>query len=425
MNSCAICLEPLSSNSAVGTCVPCGHCFHVECFDGWKAVGVSRSNKHSMKCPTCNTKTNHFCRLYLDFNNNDNDANNDDSSEDSIDSENENECFDESNDNEELESITALQGELQGRERSVVDLTGTCGSNGSRNKYKEKLRRLKDTYSRTNTQLTEIVEENRKLSKICGKNRVELSECTNLLQEKEVCRKSLQRAYESLHLECVRLKNKLEESIQKLTDEKDSNRKNNNELQKLKDSYQRDITRAQANSLKEVQGILEQHPKIVNENSTLREIIRRKEDEIEMLRRKSGLLKRSSDTINLSSSQNTKRALKLAQQFHAMADESHHQNTMIHVKKAARVEEASASVNPSIMSSHAARMSRACSTSRPIGPLTDASDILNGADRSQHHKRMKDNNISKQRMLQLNSSSNRHELRENIFRNQDNFFRKK
>jgi Ring finger domain len=62
---CPICLEAIwAPNYTVGTCVPCGHCIHVECYDSWKARG---SNLESTKCPTCNTPSSTFCRLYVDL----------------------------------------------------------------------------------------------------------------------------------------------------------------------------------------------------------------------------------------------------------------------------------------------------------------------------------------------------------------------
>jgi Ring finger domain len=401
MNSCAICLDPLSSKSA-GTCVPCGHCFHVECFDGWKAASHS---KQSSKCPTCNTKAKTFCRLYLDFNqnNNANDSESDSVSEESCEGSND--------------------GEFVEREREVTDLTCSRGmSNNSRNKYKEKLRRLKDLYSRTNAQLKEKTEEHRNLSSVCEKNRVELSDVTNSFHQEIEIRTALERKNESLNLQCIRLKNEIKESLQKIKDENKAARTISSKLKMLEDSYQRDIANAQANSLKEVKGILEQYPKVVNENKVLKEIIRNKDDKIGMLRKQSGF-KRSSDTDNNYPCNSAKRALKVAQMLD-QHDDSHRsiqipmiRSKNIHKRKNSdadssmpsndaksalkvaqmlhqeitddahrnthrKKQEDGFSVDPYMMTSHAARISRACNI-RLIGKLTDACDLLNGADRSQ------------------------------------------
>ena len=65
---CPICLEPLVQNDdslRIGATVPCGHCFHVTC---WKQSFASASNQrrsNARNCPTCNSVTKVFMRLYL------------------------------------------------------------------------------------------------------------------------------------------------------------------------------------------------------------------------------------------------------------------------------------------------------------------------------------------------------------------------
>mmetsp|Transcript_21282 Transcript_21282/g.50322 ORF Transcript_21282/g.50322 Transcript_21282/m.50322 type:complete len:531 (+) Transcript_21282:295-1887(+) len=46
----------------IGAAVPCGHLFHYECFSMWQASRVYGS----VKCPTCNVQTQNCVRLYLD-----------------------------------------------------------------------------------------------------------------------------------------------------------------------------------------------------------------------------------------------------------------------------------------------------------------------------------------------------------------------
>ena len=64
------------STSAIGTTVPCGHCLHVHCWDGWMAASMNKMNHHhhhsswdgrrpSTKCPMCNSATTAFVRLFL------------------------------------------------------------------------------------------------------------------------------------------------------------------------------------------------------------------------------------------------------------------------------------------------------------------------------------------------------------------------
>ncbi len=63
-NECPICLESLLSSASekIGVTVPCGHCFHWDCFQEWQ----SRSNHHFITpCPTCARQTHNFIRIYL------------------------------------------------------------------------------------------------------------------------------------------------------------------------------------------------------------------------------------------------------------------------------------------------------------------------------------------------------------------------
>ncbi len=69
-NTCSICLEPLlgasSSTSAsasedfVGAVVPCGHCFHSNCFALWRA-----NKGKNCKCPNCNKPAKQCLRLFI------------------------------------------------------------------------------------------------------------------------------------------------------------------------------------------------------------------------------------------------------------------------------------------------------------------------------------------------------------------------
>jgi len=65
-------LESLVSTSPskeIGATVPCGHLFHVECFQKWhshKKNTSTRQTDHHCNCPTCNKETLDFVRLYLD-----------------------------------------------------------------------------------------------------------------------------------------------------------------------------------------------------------------------------------------------------------------------------------------------------------------------------------------------------------------------
>lgn len=48
------------SSKKIGTTVPCGHCFHAECFEMWKAA-----KRGACKCPNCNVTSKIFLTLFL------------------------------------------------------------------------------------------------------------------------------------------------------------------------------------------------------------------------------------------------------------------------------------------------------------------------------------------------------------------------
>jgi len=66
-NSCSICLDHLATDP-IGATTPCGHCFHVHCFENWKqsSLGSARAGGN-VKCPLCNNRTAEFHRLFLDL----------------------------------------------------------------------------------------------------------------------------------------------------------------------------------------------------------------------------------------------------------------------------------------------------------------------------------------------------------------------
>ena len=64
-DECAICLESLVSEEQIGVSNPCGHPFHVHCFEEWKQH--SDDLKRICKCPTCNKKTKTFLPIFINF----------------------------------------------------------------------------------------------------------------------------------------------------------------------------------------------------------------------------------------------------------------------------------------------------------------------------------------------------------------------
>lgn len=73
--SCVICCSDFNGSS-IGTCIPCGHCFHEECFDRWEATqhvleienedDDVLSDEGKVTCPMCMQGVSQFQRIFLD-----------------------------------------------------------------------------------------------------------------------------------------------------------------------------------------------------------------------------------------------------------------------------------------------------------------------------------------------------------------------
>jgi chromosome segregation ATPase len=64
---CDICFKSFA-NSAIGTTIPCGHIFHMKCFEAWTADRRSARTRTKFLCPSCNESCScdkPFIRLYL------------------------------------------------------------------------------------------------------------------------------------------------------------------------------------------------------------------------------------------------------------------------------------------------------------------------------------------------------------------------
>lgn len=69
-NECPICMEPLlfnnnNDNIVIGTTVPCGHCFHWDCFQQYYRNHQQQESGSFPTCPVCQEMTFSFIRIYL------------------------------------------------------------------------------------------------------------------------------------------------------------------------------------------------------------------------------------------------------------------------------------------------------------------------------------------------------------------------
>lgn len=63
VEKCPICQEDLLDN--IGVAIPCGHCFHRDCYEKFKQNCQQRDKLH--RCCVCKKKTKRFCNIFLSF----------------------------------------------------------------------------------------------------------------------------------------------------------------------------------------------------------------------------------------------------------------------------------------------------------------------------------------------------------------------
>lgn len=327
-NTCVICLEDLSAG-VIGAAIPCGHCFHLGCFEGWRAsaVGRSHSTLAEVKCPTCNKGARNFCRIYIDLEHrypadDDDDASSSDDDEQDDDEQDETDLSPLQNDGDETDGRTdapthgALVNPPQthvnqplatGSSVEVVEIdsdndqddvpspphppppppaqqsglastqlssaTTSSGSLSRDKKYKFKAKLLKKRVSMVELQRSQQAQESKTLLDKYTAKREELkirdAEYDELLKEWE----KLEREHEGLSLEVVQLRRKkteLSSTLESTTTEKENAVRKLNNMRK---DHARELQRVQANSMKEVQHILSDHPKLTQENKRLKELL--------------------------------------------------------------------------------------------------------------------------------------------------------
>jgi chromosome segregation ATPase len=204
---CAICLETLSSRAVIGSCVPCGHCFHVECYNTWKTTGRSASKT---KCPTCNTESSMFCRLYVDLRDL-NFRSRSKSRKSDVEG-------NESNNDEMNESADTIAAARNGNRNSEVR---------SKIDYKAEIKQLQDNYSGIERQFQQMKEDTR-----CKLRRYRVK-----LQQEVLERESLQRRYDNLQNKYIRLKEERCEMKQTLEKEQNKYRNDRRDWITLREKY--------------------------------------------------------------------------------------------------------------------------------------------------------------------------------------------
>lgn len=303
-NNCVICLESLcSAELPIGTTVPCGHCFHVECFAGWKHSKRGQSQRESLKCPMCNNQTTSFCRIFLDLGAVDDpddgcslssvesaadmgDEEDEEEKDDSAESEekgkndeapSENDtvdviCIDDDDDDDDDEQDT-----------SAGSSSDKPKSSESHNKYRKMAKKLKSRVKMLESERQRLGETHKTLSEQHGRMKLKVQEATGNLVIIQTGMATVQRQVESLSLEITRIRrerNQADSDLQK-TEVKIQNLET--KMREFKKQHAADVERAHTNSMAEVQTILKQNPKLTEENRRLKQEVLRKKERIQQL----------------------------------------------------------------------------------------------------------------------------------------------
>jgi hypothetical protein len=321
-NNCVICLESLcAADNPIGATVPCGHCFHVECFAGWKHSKRGQSQRESLKCPMCNNQTTSFCRIYLDLGAVDDPD--DGCSLSSVESatmgDEEDEEEKEKEDSADSDEIDDNDEAPSEQENGTVDVicidddddnddeqdtsAGSSGDKGksdgsSHNKYRKMAKKLKARVKMLESERQRLGESQRTLSDQYGKLKLEIQEAASNVILIRTGISTLERQVETLRLDITRIRRERDAATSELFAAKSKAQTLETQMVEFKKQYALDVQRAHANSMAEVQTMLNQHPKLTEANRRLKEELLRKEERIQRLEARflSGSLHKNNNT---------------------------------------------------------------------------------------------------------------------------------
>jgi hypothetical protein len=304
-NNCVICLESLcSAEIPIGATVPCGHCFHVECFAGWKHSKRGQSQRESLKCPMCNNQTTSFCRIYLDLGavedpddgcslssveSADMGEEEDEEvkeKEDSAESEEKDDNDEAPPENDTVDVICIDDDDDDDEQDTSAGSSGGKGkSDGSSNdnKYRKMAKKLKSRVKMLESERQRLGESQKTLSDQYGKLKEQIEDAASNVIEIRTSMATLERQVESLRLEITRIRRERDAATSELFQAKSKALKLEAQMVEFKKQYAVAIERAHANSMAEVQTILNQHPKLTESNRRLKEELLRKEERIRRL----------------------------------------------------------------------------------------------------------------------------------------------
>lgn len=281
-NTCVICLESLLEGEGFGAAVPCGHCFHTECFDKWTASRMGSLAGRSIKCPMCNNPTTDFCsKIFVDLKAFEEKINYDDLSlssneefceVDNIEHEDNRYVSDAChNDSDQLQSDKPIEIDLTTTEAVERETKCVVKSQRDDGKYKKMAKQLKRKVTMFESNRKKQAEEQQKLLKRYELERIEREKLFKYVEGLETEKQSYETKMQGVNLELIQVTRLKEKALVDLRTAREKASKAESMLDDVQRRCTKEIERAHTKNMAEFRSILEQQPKLTHENQLLRE----------------------------------------------------------------------------------------------------------------------------------------------------------
>lgn len=300
-NTCSICIEPLLSSKEggdVGTVVPCGHCFHANCFGCWKASQGNRT-----KCPNCNKPAKNFLKIFISLGEDANIGGDDDLSLSSVEQEEEKEgkesSKEPSNSSDEdddppksplSQNTDVAVVDSQNTDIAVVDLTMSPKRSSPKRKrrrdsikdedegtaagdMKKKAKRYKRLFLQKQSQCREQYKQQMELSQKIASTKEELESKDDQIRDLEAQKHEFDLELQGHRLQDVRLNNELKKIKEQYKKEVHAKIEAETKRKDLEARYKNDMTNARSESIAEVKDLLEDVRTRTEENNRLKKLL--------------------------------------------------------------------------------------------------------------------------------------------------------
>jgi hypothetical protein len=258
--------------------------------------------------------------------------------------------------------------------------------NEDTSRMRHKAKRLKKQNKYLEVKSKEIMERERKLLEDFSKTRERLEVMEQERQDKEDAAKSVQRELEHSKLMLKRLERERDTTEKQLSSIRKTALEFEEDLAKMHHSYQYRLKNADARAMKEVRELLDQHPKLVQENHTLKEVMAKKDLYIQALKRKVESLERSvhgrvDQEVREHQSRGNKIAKQVAKDYQEAREHEERRRQQEKLQQARRKESQSETV-ARVAGKNSAHASRVASAALHIASKPKrAMDVLDSASR--------------------------------------------